>query len=320
MRNSFTQNSNLPELKSVSQLDIKNLKKIKISRDKYLIKQEKYLVELRLVSEKNKQINALNSRNQVEFERWVEEVNLKKINPNNERIRQIRSKVKEREVGLLSGLWRETVEVMGIKIAAEDAANLRETQVEFQRLSFELERYQEKKKNILNKLNGKNVTTEKVPQPLKDTTTLVINGVRMRINFKDEIFNDLDIILNQKISQFDQLKETEIERLNQLKARASKREEEVRSQMQKYRGDFSKQIKLLKECPYCGKPLSKSTAHMDHIYPVAKGGQSVRSNLVFVCSNCNQKKGMMTLNNFISRHRYDQGLVYSRLKKLDKDF
>ena len=238
MRNSFTQNSNLPELKSVSQLDIKNLKKIKISRDKYLTKQEKHRIELGLVSERNKKINALNSRNRAEFERWferwVEEVNLKKINPNNERIRQIRSKVKEREVGLLSGLWRETVEVMGIKIAAEDAADLREKLVEFQRPSFELERYQEKKRNISNKLNEKNVATEKVPQPLKDTTSLMINGVRMRINFKDEIFNNLDTVLNQKISQSDQLKETEIERLNQLKARASKREEEVRSQMQKY--------------------------------------------------------------------------------------
>ena len=130
MGNSFIQNSNLPELKLISQLDIKNLKKIKISRDKYLTKQEKHRIELGLVSERNKKINALNSRNRAEFERWferwVEEVNLKKINPNNERIRQIRSKVKEREVGLLSGLWRETVEVMGIKIAAEDAADLRE--------------------------------------------------------------------------------------------------------------------------------------------------------------------------------------------------
>jgi len=42
--------------------------------------------------------------------------------------------------------------------------------------------------------------------------------------------------------------------------------------------------------------------------------------LVFVCSRCNQKKGKLTLNNFISKNKYDVALVEKRLKKLDKDF
>lgn len=320
MRYRNNQNSKIPELTNIAQLDIKNLTKIKNSRDKYLTKYLNYQSELKKILEKNEKIKSLNSRNQSEFERWRKEVETKKINPINNKKREIILKIKEHEVGFLSGLWHETVELCGIKISQKDAEQLRAHQVEYQRLSFELDRYQTKISQVSNKLDEKILATERVPQELKETTTLSINGVRMRVNFNDKIFDNLDQLLVQKISSLNQSKEAEQERLNHLKARASEKEEEVRSQMQKYRGDFSKQIKLVRECPYCGKILSKSNAHMDHIYPVAKGGQSVRSNLVFVCSRCNQKKGKLTLNNFISKNKYDVALVQKRLKKLDKDF
>ncbi len=72
-------------------------------------------------------------------------------------------------------------------------------------------------------------------------------------------------------------------------------------------------------CPYCGKAVG-SDAHLDHIYPVSKGGLSVRSNLVFVCLGCNQKKSDMTLTSFVKARNLDREAIESRLHQLKKDF
>lgn len=41
-------------------------------------------------------------------------------------------------------------------------------------------------------------------------------------------------------------------------------------------------------CRYCGS--KKPPFHLDHVYPVVKGGETSEDNLVTSCSNCNQKK------------------------------
>ena len=142
----------------------------------------------------------------------------------------------------------------------------------------------------------------------------------MNVDFESEHLKQIDTLLNKKTLELNLKREAESENLNKLKARATQREEEVRSQMQKYRSYFSDQVKITRKCPYCGKHLTKSGSHMDHIHPVAKGGQSVLENLVFVCSRCNQMKGKLTLNKFISKHRLDQQLIFRRLEKLKKDY
>jgi 5-methylcytosine-specific restriction endonuclease McrA len=97
-------------------------------------------------------------------------------------------------------------------------------------------------------------------------------------------------------------KKKDKEVLNQLKARASEKETDVRNQAKKYRNDFSKQRRIVNCCPYCGGGLNESDTHLDHIYPVSKGGLSVQQNLVFVCSSCNSKKKNYTLRDFIERN------------------
>jgi hypothetical protein len=72
-------------------------------------------------------------------------------------------------------------------------------------------------------------------------------------------------------------------------------------------------------CPYCGKPMG-SEARLDHIYPVAKGGLSVCSNLVFVCLECNQKKSDMTLAAFVKVCKLDREAIEATLNQLGKDF
>lgn len=44
------------------------------------------------------------------------------------------------------------------------------------------------------------------------------------------------------------------------------------------------------QCAYCFTPLTKATATLDHVQPKAKGGQTVRHNLVACCLRCNREK------------------------------
>lgn len=81
--------------------------------------------------------------------------------------------------------------------------------------------------------------------------------------------------------------------------------------------------KLLKNkyCPYCGRLINyNGYAHADHIYPIDKGGQSTIENMVYVCSDCNLKKGNMTLGNFIRKYNLDRNYIETQLINLNKDF
>jgi Restriction endonuclease len=43
-------------------------------------------------------------------------------------------------------------------------------------------------------------------------------------------------------------------------------------------------------CHYCGKSFPPEELTMDHIIPIARGGKSVRNNLVPCCKECNSRK------------------------------
>jgi 5-methylcytosine-specific restriction enzyme A len=47
-------------------------------------------------------------------------------------------------------------------------------------------------------------------------------------------------------------------------------------------------------CAYCEKPFSAAGLTMDHVVPVARGGRSVKGNVVPACKECNNKKKLMT--------------------------
>ena len=61
-----------------------------------------------------------------------------------------------------------------------------------------------------------------------------------------------------------------------------------------------KRIAAYDICPYCADPIGTS-GHVDHIYPVAKGGRSNVENLLWVCAPCNHKKGDLTLGRFCAK-------------------
>ena len=71
-------------------------------------------------------------------------------------------------------------------------------------------------------------------------------------------------------------------------------------------------------CPYCGEFISE--AHIDHIYPVAKGGLSTTKNMVRVCSICNMKKKDLTLSQFIRKYKLDREFIEGNLDLLNKAY
>ncbi len=75
-------------------------------------------------------------------------------------------------------------------------------------------------------------------------------------------------------------------------------------------------------CPYCGRPIDykNSLAAADHIYPIAKGGQSTVRNMVYICRDCNLKKGTSTLNQFIKKYNLDRDSIERNLTRMHKDF
>lgn len=46
-------------------------------------------------------------------------------------------------------------------------------------------------------------------------------------------------------------------------------------------------------CYYCGQKVKPSELTMDHIVPIARGGQSSKGNVVTTCKECNNRKKSM---------------------------
>ncbi|MCB1156831.1 MAG: HNH endonuclease [Leptospiraceae bacterium] len=44
------------------------------------------------------------------------------------------------------------------------------------------------------------------------------------------------------------------------------------------------------ECYYCHKKFEVSDLTMDHLIPLARGGKSIKANLVPACKECNHRK------------------------------
>jgi len=88
----------------------------------------------------------------------------------------------------------------------------------------------------------------------------------------------------------------------------------------KFADAIRSQIEKSDICPYCGCSLNAADCHLDHIYPVSKGGQSRPANVVFVCSTCNIRKKDMTLNLFIDTFNLDRHIITTRLRLLGNDY
>jgi 5-methylcytosine-specific restriction endonuclease McrA len=142
--------------------------------------------------------------------------------------------------------------------------------------------------------------------------TFSIRGMRYEVSVSDIQIADLDNCIHAQREKSS--------RIDDLKARAATNELETRNLAQAHRRKIDKQLSLFKNCPYCDNPNFSQDPHLDHIYPVSKGGQSRIKNLVFVCSSCNQRKRDLTLAAFINKYELNSLKIYERLHLLSKEF
>lgn len=55
-----------------------------------------------------------------------------------------------------------------------------------------------------------------------------------------------------------------------------------------------KQKKALGICHYCNLHVKPENLTMDHLVPIARGGESMKNNIVPCCKECNAKKKLAT--------------------------
>jgi hypothetical protein len=126
-----------------------------------------------------------------------------------------------------------------------------------------------------------------------------------------EIRNKCESVLEKKLVSHNAHRE----RISDLRARASSNEHSTRS----HAASLKTSIALTDTCPYCNKPIGNGP-HLDHIYPVSKGGQSRSNNMVWICAKCNGSKRNLTLTSYITKYSLNRSEIEQRLSRLGKDF
>lgn len=125
---------------------------------------------------------------------------------------------------------------------------------------------------------------------------------------------DAGLLREQKRKEKEEKKQAE---LNTYKNKVQQKEKEKRKTLKKMKPT----LKHLGYCPYCFESFSAdSVTHVDHIYPLSKGGLESAKNLVVVCSTCNLNKGKLTLNSFIKKFNLNRDAIEKELDLLGKEY
>jgi 5-methylcytosine-specific restriction endonuclease McrA len=68
------------------------------------------------------------------------------------------------------------------------------------------------------------------------------------------------------------------------------------------------------ECPYCTRRLTLAQMSLDHVVPIARGGDSSTKNLAICHKVCNTRKGVMNATEFLVVRREVLGKLTSGWK------
>ncbi|MEA1872663.1 MAG: HNH endonuclease signature motif containing protein [Chloroflexota bacterium] len=116
-----------------------------------------------------------------------------------------------------------------------------------------------------------------------------------------------------------------------IKREEEKIEEIIDDSKDDFYTDPQKRVEILKredyKCFYCLHELQRDDFYLDHLAPLAQGGQNYKSNLVASCRTCNTRKTALEPENFLLQN-YRKGLLtqeeYStqkdKLKKLREEY
>lgn len=312
----------IPRLEKFESLSLEDLTKIKT-----------YFSSL---AEKTKEINAQNSKirnsnNDIESKnehirkqesdrdsRMQEDYRKKYIEPIESNMEKIWNHLYAHKVGTVDRFifMMDTIEINvrypNFRIKKSDIA---------EKLLSDYKQLQSRRGDLMQRMPTLPRTPPTPPLPLKkipnDYIDIILNGVRARV-FRESVKLDMiESLISKKHNQ----NAIEKEKIDNLKARAAQKEQEVRSQAKQFLASgLKEQMKILVHCPYCMGELNHKNAHQDHIHPVSKGGLSTKKNLVFVCSSCNLKKKDRTLGVFCAQENISVLLVHKNLTLLRKDF
>lgn len=132
--------------------------------------------------------------------------------------------------------------------------------------------------------------------------------IQYEIESKINKYNN-SIIVYQNEIELKQNKNQQIENIKGIAARSLNKTRQIANKIKI-------NMEINNNCPYCEQPIVE--VHVDHIFPVAKGGLSTTKNMVRVCSKCNIKKKDLTLNQFIKKYNLNRNLIESNLETLNK--
>lgn len=135
----------------------------------------------------------------------------------------------------------------------------------------------------------------------------------LNVNFVQENINNCKTRIIKYQKELDRRTKTtdELEELRGVVA-------QVRNKSRQEANKIKPKLVQNNNCPYCSIVLVE--IHVDHIYPISRGGLSVPKNMVAVCASCNMKKKDKTLTQFIKRYNLDRILIESNLDILDKEY
>jgi len=290
-----------PQLEDLSKLSLVDLKKVKKAHEAYIDREEEYQDDIAPIIARNNRIEQENKQIRDSHTQWMQKDNLLQ-----KEISTLTYALQACKVGLFD-FFSDYIEYEGKFYKITPGNNLVEKLKEIKKLAH---------LSFLSKPNCSAEHLDLIPPPPKAEKKLKIGGVTLKINF-----NSIDTdLLDDLIERHELRLENEKAKLNHLKSRAATSENETRQQAQKFRRLLHKQLAIVPCCPYCAGSLTDKNYHLDHIYPVSRGGKSYLYNLVFVCSKCNSDKGAMTLQSFILKIGRNEQEIYERLKILKKDW
>ena len=128
--------------------------------------------------------------------------------------------------------------------------------------------------------------------------------------YEREIY-DLDKEI-ENIKKTANLRDKELKLKTKL-AKAARVDEKIRAEAPTFR----KSVNKTELCPYCSSAIG-SRPHLDHIYPVSKGGLNLEENLIYCCQSCNSKKSDKSLRQFCIENNLSYLEVTDRLALLGK--
>jgi len=139
------------------------------------------------------------------------------------------------------------------------------------------------------------------------------------LSFGPEKFNTYEIDqLRHQLNRYQIFLDKKVQKENKI-ALAKGLAATVTKETRKLGDTVKSKLRLNDFCPYCNRRIV-GLPHADHIYPIAKGGLSIERNMVYVCNECNIKKGILTLTAFIKKYQLDRDQVERNLEMLKKDF